>query len=72
MKFWPILANLIDFSMQNDTKWGGLKGDQVMAQAKPLFARIELKTESEDAIKPASKPVKKKEKKPKAQAVAEA
>ncbi|KAL5733267.1 hypothetical protein ACOSQ2_032959 [Xanthoceras sorbifolium] len=57
----------------NDTRWGGLKGGQVMAQPKPLFARIEQRTETEDGVKPAAKPVvKSKEKKPKAQAVAEA
>ncbi|GAB4854829.1 Methionine--tRNA ligase, chloroplastic/mitochondrial [Ancistrocladus abbreviatus] len=31
-----------------DTKWGGLKAGQVMAQPKPVFARIEPKTEGED------------------------
>ncbi|KAK2637596.1 hypothetical protein Ddye_032388 [Dipteronia dyeriana] len=57
----------------NDTKWGGLKGGQVMAQPKPLFARIEQRTGSEDGIIQAAKPaVKKEEKKHKAQAVAEA
>lgn len=30
--------------MQNETKWGGLKGGQVMAQPKPVFARIESPT----------------------------
>ena len=43
--------------MQNDTKWGGIKGGQVMAQPKPLFARIEQRTESEDGVKQAAKPV---------------
>ncbi|KAM7492056.1 hypothetical protein LguiA_034977 [Lonicera macranthoides] len=28
----------------NETKWGGLKGGQVMAQPKPVFARIESPT----------------------------
>lgn len=59
--------------MQIDTKWGGLKGGQVMAQPKPVFARIEQKAEVEHGGEPAAKQVvKKKEKKPKAQAVAEA
>lgn len=26
----------------SDTKWGGLKGGQIMAQPKPIFARIEI------------------------------
>ncbi|GMH10695.1 hypothetical protein Nepgr_012536 [Nepenthes gracilis] len=29
----------------SDTKWGGLKAGQVMAQPTPVFARIELKTQ---------------------------
>ncbi|KAI4370615.1 hypothetical protein MLD38_018950 [Melastoma candidum] len=33
----------------NDTKWGGLKGGQVMAQPKPVFARIESKVEEKVA-----------------------
>lgn len=59
--------------LQSDTKWGGLKGGQVMAQPKPVFARIELKTETEDACEPAAakQVAKRKEKKAKAQAVAE-
>ncbi|XP_010530560.1 PREDICTED: methionine--tRNA ligase, chloroplastic/mitochondrial [Tarenaya hassleriana] len=31
-----------------DTEWGGLKGGQVMAEPKPVFARIEMKTEEEE------------------------
>ncbi|KAA8539441.1 hypothetical protein F0562_026133 [Nyssa sinensis] len=31
-----------------ETKWGGLRGGQVMAQPKPVFARIENQTEGED------------------------
>ncbi|KAG5128697.1 hypothetical protein JHK82_029532 [Glycine max] len=33
---------------KRDTEWGGLKGGQVMAQPKPVFARIENQTEVED------------------------
>lgn len=32
----------------SDTKWGGLKGGQVMEQASPVFARIELNPEKEE------------------------
>ncbi|EOA23653.1 hypothetical protein CARUB_v10016854mg [Capsella rubella] len=35
----------------NDTKWGGLKGGQVMEQASPVFARIELNPEKEEEEK---------------------
>ncbi|KAF5959443.1 hypothetical protein HYC85_000652 [Camellia sinensis] len=35
----------------SDTKWGGLKGGQIMAQPKPIFARIEIQKEGEDAVK---------------------
>ncbi|KAG5237604.1 methionyl-tRNA synthetase family protein [Salix suchowensis] len=52
------------------TKWGGLKGGQVMAQPKPVFARIENKTELEDEAA-TRKPVKSKQKKPQAQVAAE-
>uniref|UniRef100_A0A5B6ZEA5 methionine--tRNA ligase n=1 Tax=Davidia involucrata TaxID=16924 RepID=A0A5B6ZEA5_DAVIN len=31
----------------SETKWGGLKGGQVMAQPKPVFARIENQTEED-------------------------
>lgn len=54
-----------------DTKWGGLVGGQVMAQPKPIFAKIENKTEEEDAGDTAKKAGKKKGKVPQAQ-VAEA
>lgn len=53
------------------TKWGGLKGGQVMAQPKPVFARIENKTELEDEAA-TKKPVKSKQKKLQAQVAAEA
>ncbi|KDP44991.1 hypothetical protein JCGZ_01491 [Jatropha curcas] len=56
----------------SETKWGGLKGGQVMAQPKPVFARIENKTETEDGEATSKKSVKNKEKKPRAQVVAEA
>ncbi|XXG44404.1 hypothetical protein AAC387_Pa01g4220 [Persea americana] len=32
-----------------DTKWGGLKAGQVMAEPKPIFTKIELKREGEDS-----------------------
>ncbi|KAI8029930.1 hypothetical protein LOK49_LG01G00665 [Camellia lanceoleosa] len=35
----------------SDTKWGGLKGGQIMAQPKPIFARIEIQKEGEDEVK---------------------
>ncbi|KAF2296034.1 hypothetical protein GH714_035775 [Hevea brasiliensis] len=56
----------------SDTKWGGLKGGQVMAQPQPVFARIENRTETEDGGAASKKFVKNKEKKPKSQVVAEA
>ncbi|KAK4783443.1 hypothetical protein SAY86_007817 [Trapa natans] len=43
-----------------DTKWGGLKQGQVMAQPKPVFARIEIQTGDESEDKVASKSSKKK------------
>ncbi|KAI4348134.1 hypothetical protein L6164_008893 [Bauhinia variegata] len=55
----------------NDTKWGGLKGGQVMALPKPVFARIESQTEIEDKGA-AVKTVKTKKKTKQAQGVAEA
>ncbi|KAG5399889.1 hypothetical protein IGI04_014496 [Brassica rapa subsp. trilocularis] len=58
-----------------DTKWGGLKGGQVMAQANPVFARIELsaeKDEEEKKVKDSNKKGKAKVKVEKPQAVAEA
>ncbi|KAJ0046175.1 hypothetical protein Pint_06258 [Pistacia integerrima] len=56
----------------SDTKWGGLKGGQVMAQPKPIFARIEQRAETEDGSEPAARQVEKNKGKPKAKAVAEA
>ncbi|KAL8162158.1 hypothetical protein V2J09_013647 [Rumex salicifolius] len=32
----------------DDTRWGGLKADQIMAQPNPVFARIELPVEGDD------------------------
>lgn len=58
--------------MQSDTKWGGLKGGQVMAEPKPVFARIELKAETAEGSEPAAKQVVKNKGKPKAKAIAEA
>lgn len=57
-----------------DTKWGGLKGDQVMAQPKPIFARIELLVEGEDGAEAAKQkaPKKKGGKKPMTPAAMEA
>ncbi|WZY87848.1 hypothetical protein YC2023_044583 [Brassica napus] len=54
-----------------DTKWGGLKGGQVMAQANPVFTRIELSAE-EKKVKDSNKKGKAKVKVEKPQAVAEA
>lgn len=55
----------------NDTKWGGLKAGQVMAQATPIFARIEDGTEAETKSA-ATKNVSKKEKPPKSKSPVEA
>ncbi|XVF83628.1 hypothetical protein PTKIN_Ptkin16aG0505000 [Pterospermum kingtungense] len=46
-----------------DTKWGRLKGSQVMAQPEPVFARIEQTKETENGVEAAKMVVKKKEKK---------
>ncbi|CAL1387313.1 unnamed protein product [Linum trigynum] len=59
----------------DETKWGGLKGGQVMAQPNPVFARIENPAEvatgtEAAAAKPAVKT--KKKKKPQPQVAAEA
>ncbi|KAJ1400176.1 Rossmann-like alpha/beta/alpha sandwich fold [Sesbania bispinosa] len=64
-----------DFSLMleqdlSDTKWGGLKGGQVMAQPKPVFARIENQTEVEDKGVAVGKNVKGKGKLKQAQQVA--
>ncbi|KAH0676724.1 hypothetical protein KY285_024525 [Solanum tuberosum] len=54
----------------SDTKWGGLKAGQVMAQATPIFARIEDGTEAE--TKSAATKKVKKEKTPKSKSPVEA
>ncbi|XP_062154437.1 methionine--tRNA ligase, chloroplastic/mitochondrial [Alnus glutinosa] len=56
----------------SETKWGGLKGGQVMAQPKPVFARIENRMEDEDEGEAAKKEAKNKDRVPQAQGVAEA
>lgn len=56
----------------SETKWGGLKAGQVMAQPKPVFARIENSTEGEDVGSTVEKAVKNKERIPVTQEVAEA
>ncbi|XWS66017.1 hypothetical protein CRYUN_Cryun05aG0164000 [Craigia yunnanensis] len=56
----------------SETKWGGLKGGQVMAQPKPVFTRIEQIKETENGDEAAKKVVKKKEKKRQVQGVVEA
>lgn len=61
------------FTLQSDTKWGGLKGGQVMAQPQPIFARIESQTEEEKRVQAPDAPKKvKKDKLPKPQQVVEA
>lgn len=50
--------------MQHETKWGGLKAGRVMAEAKPVFARIELVTDVDDVgVQPVKKTSKNKAKK---------
>lgn len=57
----------------DDTKWGGLKGGQIMAQPKPVFARIEVENEGEGDSQAKKKVVKKKnERAARAQTLAEA
>ncbi|CBI31697.3 hypothetical protein VitviT2T_019216 [Vitis vinifera] len=56
----------------SETEWGGLKSGQVMAQPKPVFARIEIEAEVGDGGEAAKKVVKKKEKIPHTQGVAQA
>ncbi|XP_050210692.1 methionine--tRNA ligase, chloroplastic/mitochondrial isoform X1 [Mercurialis annua] len=58
----------------SETKWGGLKGGQVMAQPKPIFSRIENKTETEEdgGASSAKKLVESKGNKPQAKVAAEA
>lgn len=55
----------------SDTKWGGLKAGQVMAQPTPIFARIEDGTEAETKSA-ATKKESKKEKAPKSKSPVEA
>uniref|UniRef100_A0A803N5T6 methionine--tRNA ligase n=1 Tax=Chenopodium quinoa TaxID=63459 RepID=A0A803N5T6_CHEQI len=48
----------------NDTKWGGLKAGRLLPEAKPVFARIEFITDSDDVgVQPAKKTSKNKGKK---------
>ncbi|KMT17497.1 hypothetical protein BVRB_2g037790 [Beta vulgaris subsp. vulgaris] len=48
----------------HETKWGGLKAGRVMAEAKPVFARIELVTDVDDVgVQPVKKTSKNKAKK---------
>ncbi|KAL9265824.1 Methionine--tRNA ligase, chloroplastic/mitochondrial-like protein [Drosera capensis] len=56
----------------NDTKWGGLKAGQVMGQAEPVFARIELETQDEGEAAVTNKAPKKKGRASKAQTAVEA
>ncbi|CAI9762739.1 unnamed protein product [Fraxinus pennsylvanica] len=56
----------------NDTKWGGLKCGQIMAQPNPVFGRIELETEAKNAGESAKKASKKMNKTPKTQKAVEA
>lgn len=53
----------------SDTKWGGLKGGQVMAQPSPVFARIEILTEAEGGAPVEKKVSKKKEKSQRSQSI---
>ncbi|XP_030928761.1 methionine--tRNA ligase, chloroplastic/mitochondrial [Quercus lobata] len=75
---WRVYAQLgfskdqFDTATWSETKWGGLKGGQVMAQPKPVFARIENQVEEEDGGEAAKKVVKNKDRLPQAQGVAEA
>ncbi|XP_019441623.1 PREDICTED: methionine--tRNA ligase, chloroplastic/mitochondrial [Lupinus angustifolius] len=52
-----------DATTWRDTEWGGLKGGQVMAQPKPIFAKIENQTEVEDKVSAVGRNVKGKGKK---------
>ncbi|XP_026425003.1 methionine--tRNA ligase, chloroplastic/mitochondrial-like [Papaver somniferum] len=49
----------------SETRWGGLKGGQVMAQAIPIFARIEIIREEENGGETPKKAVKDKKQKQK-------
>ncbi|XP_024020474.1 methionine--tRNA ligase, chloroplastic/mitochondrial [Morus notabilis] len=63
---WRIYSQLgftkdqFDAVTWSETKWGGLKGGQVMAQPKPVFARIENQAEAENVVGAAKKVVKRK------------
>lgn len=63
---------MLDLRFQNETRWGELKSGDVMAQPRPVFARIEVHKEEEDVPEVAKKASKKKTKIPKVQTVAEA
>ncbi|KAK3034406.1 hypothetical protein RJ639_033677 [Escallonia herrerae] len=54
-----------------DTKWGGLKGGQVMAQPTPVFAKVESRLEG-DGTAMTNKVGKKKERRQQSQGLAEA
>ncbi|KMZ60985.1 Methionine--tRNA ligase [Zostera marina] len=55
----------------DDTKWGGLKAGQVMAEPKPIFARIEVDKGGDEDTNP-SKVIKSKKKKSQTQGLVEA
>ncbi|KAG9135881.1 hypothetical protein Leryth_002590 [Lithospermum erythrorhizon] len=60
-------------NLWRETKWGGLKGGQVMAPPEPVFARIETQPPAvEGAEAPKKTKQKKKEKKPQSQSMVEA
>lgn len=75
---WRIYGQLgysreqFDAATWRDTKWGGLKSGQVMAQPKPIFARIENPTEEQNAVEAPKKTVKKDKLPPQAKRVVEA
>lgn len=70
---WRIYSQLgfskdqFDAATWSETQWGGLKGGQVMAQPKPVFAKIESQAEAENGVEAAKKVVKGKEKSPPSQ-----
>lgn len=74
---WRIYGQLgyskeqFDAATWSDTKWGGLKSGQVMAQPKPIFARIENPTEEQNGVEAPKKAVMK-DKLPQAKRVVEA
>lgn len=63
--------NNSNFTFQDDTKWGGLKAGQVMAEPKPIFARIEVDKGGDEDTNP-SKVIKSKKKKSQTQGLVEA